>query len=56
LNEPGPGAYDIPSTIAAIPSYLLNNTQIFKSPENSKYSEYIKAVNEGDKENENYPE
>lgn len=50
--DPGPGSYDIPSTIAGIPNYLLNNTQYLKSSENSKYSGYIQEINESLQKNE----
>lgn len=51
--EPGPGSYDIPSTIAGIPNYLLNSMQYLKSSENSKYeSNYIQEINENSQRNE----
>lgn len=57
LYEPGPGAYDIPSTIAGIPNYLLNNTmQNVKGSEESKYSEYIKEINQSIGPGESYHE
>lgn len=53
LFDPGPGSYEIPSTIAGIPSYLTHN--ISRNPtDESRFSNYIKEVNEKIEQTENF--
>lgn len=53
LFDPGPGSYDIPSTIAGMPSYLNQNASRSHTDE-SRFSNYIKEVNEKIEQTENF--
>jgi hypothetical protein len=53
LFDPGPGSYEIPSTIAGMPSYLKQNGSRIQTDE-SRFSNYIREVNEKIEQTNNF--